>query len=1106
MRKVFSFKKLSVKIVGAFVLCAVICAAFFGLNANKNSKTAEVTNAYTMANTANIVSALVEDTSTLDERFDLRDSYPIMIENQTTTELCWIYSSLKALETSIMVQAGEYYNFSEVAVAYTAYKRGIRSTLNSTGRYQDFIDTALNYGLVYEAEFGNGHYEDINDENEDYYEYVLNYLDRSVTDNVQPVALYADDTYRTLNYDERLVLIKKYIKTYGGLFAGLNAGVIYSSGVNIYEDNPNKPGDDSYVYIRNSHAVCLVGWDDRYGFLALNSWGVEEPKSYQTFYIPFNYIDMHNTINGFVYNDANRDVKTENSSAAEFSETVLDGEVVLDNVFTYGENLILTYTVSEDVNFDNVLVNVYKGEELVTKNFKFSYKDASRKIEVSLKENYTGFVGGTYILKFYEDKTFVESKNFYIFTGTEISYFRLQKKDNAATVDSVLLMNSFANAINSETYYISSGDSYKLLFYLTPLNKWANTNESLAFGVGELYKYTYDGNDYKKEATGVTFGHEKGILKDLSNCYVINIPELNDYTNCKLEFTITIVSTVYQSLTREYVITLFASTSASTKTTDAKIVHYDLDGGLNSPYNVKRLPLSGRDSSVQSFELFEPTKIGYKFVGWYRAKNYTGKEVQTLNGYSAEDVYLYARWEQDTTEYFKTSLFIKDLLDYDGEKKPISTDLVYGDKIILDYKFEVLDELNKYNFSSVYYLYVDGDQVSRIDLGKASTNKIFEFDLNTLTAGKHVITITAVVIISHSLSITKNQTVTLNVNQKNIEFNFAELEFVYDATSHKPSIGVEEGAFYEEDLQSRLPEEMFEVSDVSAIDVGKYVFEVLGIDNENYKINGTSTCTIEILPKPVTIEWVELSKIYNGNVQLPDYEIIGIVDGDVLTAKLNAESFKNVGDYVVNTNLIKLSNKNYTLSVEGSEVFKITPASLVVKINDVKERVQIAPSNRRKNFEEIIKSKKLYAIEGRLYDLESDLNLEFYSEGLALEKSGTYTITGTYNNPNYLVTFENGEYLLSGSYMVTYKLPNGEEYIEYVNEGEDPKGIDDSVYKKPLFGKIEYSEALVNNYDDMYIDVIETDYTWIVISSAIVVAFVVIYLVMTHKIRRNKVS
>ena len=90
--------------------------------------------------------------------------------------------------------------------------------------------------------------------------------------------------------------------------------------------------------------------------------------------------------------------------------------------------------------------------------------------------------------------------------------------------------------------------------------------------------------------------------------------------------------------------------------------------------------------------------------------------------------------------------------------------------------------------------------------------------------------------------------------------------------------------------------------------------------------------------------------------------------------------------------------------------------------------------------------------------------------------------------------------------MVTYKLPNGEEYIEYVNEGEDPKGIDDSVYKKPLFGKIEYSEALVNNYDDMYIDVIETDYTWIVISSAIVVAFVVIYLVMTHKIRRNKVS
>ena len=72
--------------------------------------------------------------------------------------------------------------------------------------------------------------------------------------------------------------------------------------------------------------------------------------------------------------------------------------------------------------------------------------------------------------------------------------------------------------------------------------------------------------------------------------------------------------------------------------------------------------------------------------------------------------------------------------------------------------------------------------------------------------------------------------------------------------------------------------------------------------------------------------------------------------------------------------------------------------------------------------------------------------------------------------------------------------------------GEDPKGIDESIYKKPFFGKIEYSQELVNNYEDMYVDVIEKDYTWIVFAGAIVLGFVFIYLAMTHKTRKNKVS
>lgn len=1096
MRKLFNFKNLAVKLFGTFALCAIVCAAIFGLSINKNYKTSENAGAYTAADTTQIVNGLVADASALETEYSLLDYYPVMPENQTTSELCWVYSSMKALETSIMVQANEYYNFSEVATAYVAYKTGVRATINSTGRYQDFVDTALVYGLVHEAEFSNEKYFDIDSDNEDYYDYVLDYLDRNISNNVKPVNICSNDEYRLLNYDVRLEFIKRYIKEYGGLFAGLEAGVIYSSGVNVYENNPNKETDGG-LYIKNSHAVCLVGWHDSYGFLALNSWGVEEPRSYQTFYIPFNYIEMHNTINGFVYENASEKVIVESSTAATFAPTILESDKVLNNVFCYGEELKLSYVLPEDINFENVYVNVYKGEELVTSNFALTYSDAQRKVELSLKPTYSGFVGGTYIVKFYEDKTFVSSKNFYIFTGTEISYFKLQKNDRLATTDSTILMNSFVNSTNHETYYISSIDSYVLSFYLTPLNKWANTRHSLDFDVSELYQYVKDGSSYKKEVTGVNLTYEDGTLKDLANCYTVNIPALLDYADSKLEFTITIHSTVYPLLSREYVITLFASSSASSMTADAKIVHYDLNGGLNSPYNVTRLPLASRDAGVQEFELFEPTKIGYEFIGWYANEALTGNEVLTLKGSTNQDVYLYASWKQDTTNYFETSLFIDSVLSYDGTEKTPSNKLVYGDKIILDYSFIVLDELNKYNFSAVYYLNVNNKQVARADLGKETKDFSFEFDFSTLKAGDYVVSVSAIVVVSHSLSISKTRAVNLTVAPKNISFDFGELEFVYDAQPHKPNIAVEENAFYAEDLAGKTPTDMFEVSNVSAVSVGEYVFEITGINNENYVISGTSSCTLKIVPRDITIEWVELSKTYNGEVQIPEFNIIGKVEGEDITAKLNTNSFKNVGDYVVGPNLIKIENKNYTLATEGSEVFKILPAPLVVKINDVEERIQISPSYRKK---------PTYVIEGRLYDLETSLNIEIKSDGLNVEKSGTYEITGTYSNANYAITFENAEYVLSGDYTVTYKLPNGEEYVEYVKEGEDPKGIDDSVYKKPIFGKIEYSEPLINSYEDMHIDVIETDYTWIVVAGAIVLGFVFIYLAMTHKARRNKVS
>ncbi len=1095
MKTTFRMKSLSKKMVGALILCAVVFVSVFVLGIGGSSQTKSETRAYNYADSNSVVTSLTNQGSMIEDSYSLLTNYPVVPENQTNSELCWIYSSMKALETSIMVQANEYYNFSDIATAYMAYKMNVKASLNATGRFEDFVQVALTYGLVYESEFGNEHYFDIDDNNIDYYDYVLSYADTCISDNCKPVALYSNTEYKNSNQERRLNIIKRYLKTYGGLFCGIEAGVIYSSGVNVYENDPYKETDGG-MYLSGNHAVCLIGWNDDYGFLALNSWGVEEPKSYQTFYIPYSYVYIQETLNGFIYDNSEDDVSLTYSSANNFSTNIMDSSVLISNMFCYGEETTLTYILSDSVKFENVYVNIYKGTELVSSNFRFTYNDNTRQVTITLKDDASGFVGGTYVLKFYEDKSFVASKSLYIFTGTEVSYFKLQKNDTGSSVDSTLLMNSFVNQDNSETFYISSIDSYTLYFYLTPFNNWKNLGTSLNYSVSNLYKYEYDGENYTKIDTGTGFTYENGILKDFSNCYVIHIPVLNEFKDSKLEFTITVNSTAYFGVSREYVVTLFASKTASTKTADAKIVHYELNGGLNSPYNVKRLPLASRDSNISEFELYEPTKLGYDFIGWYTDSGFNN-EIYTLNGSTSADITLYAKWSEDNTSYFLSTLALSNVYEYDGTPKSLSSDIVYGDKVKLKYNFTVLNELSYYNFSAVYYLSVNGVQKSKAELGQLTTELEFDFDLNTLKVGTYVININTVVVVSHSLSISQTKSVRFVVTQKLISFEFDELEFVYDGLAHRPKISVEENGFYAEDLGENSVSDMFTVSDVTAVNIGSYTFEILGIDNTNYAIEGTSSCTIIVNPREITIMWNELSKTYNGDSQIPDFEVVNKVDGDSLNVKIDTSDFKNVGKYTVGSSIIKLDNSNYILAQEGSEIFEILPAKLTIKFDNVNERIQISPAYRKK---------PTYVIEGLLYDPEANLDITIKTDGLTVEKSGVYPITATYDNINYDIEFVGASYILSGDYSVYYKLPNREVYIENVKEGENPKGINNDIYKVSKLAKVEYSEELVNNYEDMYIDVTVTDYTWIVVVGVIIVAFAVIYLALTHKARRNKVS
>ena len=71
------------------------------------------------------------------------------------------------------------------------------------------------------------------------------------------------------------------------------------------------------------------------------------------------------------------------------------------------------------------------------------------------------------------------------------------------------------------------------------------------------------------------------------------------------------------------------------------IVAYELDGGVQNSEN-----LDYYYESDEVIELFDPTKDGYVFEGWYSNSDYTEKVTEIDTAY-AEDITLYAKWNEE---------------------------------------------------------------------------------------------------------------------------------------------------------------------------------------------------------------------------------------------------------------------------------------------------------------------------------------------------------------------------------------------------------------------------------------------------------------------------
>ena len=103
---------------------------------------------------------------------------------------------------------------------------------------------------------------------------------------------------------------------------------------------------------------------------------------------------------------------------------------------------------------------------------------------------------------------------------------------------------------------------------------------------------------------------------------------------------------------------------------------------------------------------------------------------------------------------------------------------------------------------------------------------------------------------------------------------------------------------------------------------------------ENYVFNYVPP-VLEVVPKEVKLIWGNINLTYNGKVQKPTCEIMGIFDHDectLITSEGNINACETGKNYEVEA--IRLSNPNYKLPEETKTTYFINKVELVLKAND----------------------------------------------------------------------------------------------------------------------------------------------------------------------------
>ena len=162
---------------------------------------------------------------------------------------------------------------------------------------------------------------------------------------------------------------------------------------------------------------------------------------------------------------------------------------------------------------------------------------------------------------------------------------------------------------------------------------------------------------------------------------------------------------------------------------------------------------------------------------------------------------------------------------------------------------------------------------------------------------------------------------TIKINQKEIGLSWGTTSWVYDGTTKSTTCSAT-GVITGDTCNVTL------TGNSVGKNVGSATVTASSLSNSNYKLPSTTTQSISITQREVTLTWGTTSWPFDGSAHSTTCTAGNLVSGDTCTVTLTGNSITNVGSTTVTAS--ELSNENYKLPSTKTATLTITSGTLTV--------------------------------------------------------------------------------------------------------------------------------------------------------------------------------